>query len=255
MMTEIYNLQQIITMRDTKTNVESLSGTLEEIVLAYATDTEEIGIFTNGDWVWIGGEPEPVGQYRQFVYVVQSILKEIRIESTKATIGASAPTNTLRDVGASGNVKIPVSQFSKTIQQDLYFIIHYPSDIDNDINVNFHLMWIPGASWTAGNYMWKLEYLIKDEETGVVTTGTPTTIDEDITPANATTLIETEFSDAIDLNLDELLMCHFYRDVANDNGDDVGEVLFFEIEYTTTEKFVFVTDDDGEPVMALQDLE
>jgi hypothetical protein len=54
-MAEIYNLQQLVAMRDTKANVEALSGTLEEIVIAFATDTKEIGIYTNGGWIWIGG--------------------------------------------------------------------------------------------------------------------------------------------------------------------------------------------------------
>lgn len=62
------NLTKSITMRDTKANIESNNATMEEVNFAYATDTGEIGIFTNGAWVWIGGGGTATGQYRQFVW-------------------------------------------------------------------------------------------------------------------------------------------------------------------------------------------
>jgi hypothetical protein len=46
-------LSRHIGMRDTKSNIISLSGVLEEQAIAYATDTQEMGIYTNGAWVWI----------------------------------------------------------------------------------------------------------------------------------------------------------------------------------------------------------
>jgi hypothetical protein len=54
-MPEIYNLQQIVTMRGTKASIITLNASLEEVVWAYATDTNELGIYTNGSWTWIGG--------------------------------------------------------------------------------------------------------------------------------------------------------------------------------------------------------
>ena len=80
--------------------------------------------------------------------------------------------------------------------------------------------------------MWKLEYLAKANNASFAT-GTPTTISADVTPANATDSIETEFASTIDLNAEQTLCGHFYRDVANDNGDAKGEIRFFEIEYTS----------------------
>jgi len=68
-MATIQKLQRVIGMRDTKTNIEAFGGTLEEQAIAFATDTSEIGIYTNGAWVWVGGA---AGQYRQFVYVVSA---------------------------------------------------------------------------------------------------------------------------------------------------------------------------------------
>lgn len=61
------NLTKLISMRDTKSNVEANTATMEEISFAYATDTAQIGIYTNGAWVWIGGTTA-TGQYRQFVW-------------------------------------------------------------------------------------------------------------------------------------------------------------------------------------------
>lgn len=161
------------------------------------------------------------------------VKREVRVDIGRARVGASAPTLTNRAVGSSGNVLVPVDQFSKTIQQDVYFEIHAPTDMDNTEDVIFHLMWFPGASWTAGNYMWKLEYIIT-EETGVeLDANAPATIQADVTPAAATNVIETEFATAISgFSNENVLWCHFYRDVANDNADDVGSVRWFEIEYT-----------------------
>lgn len=51
-MASIYNLQRLISMTGTKSNVEALSGTLTEICLAYATDTSQIGLFDGSDWHW-----------------------------------------------------------------------------------------------------------------------------------------------------------------------------------------------------------
>lgn len=161
------------------------------------------------------------------------VFREVRFDATVATKGADAPTAATRAVGASGNVKVPVIQFSKTTQQDVYFEIHAPSDMDGTENVYFHLMWFPGASWTTGNYMWKLEYLISDETGVALNVGAPTTISADVTPTAATNVIETDFATAITgFDVEHVLWCHFYRDVANDNGDDVGSVRWFELQYT-----------------------
>jgi hypothetical protein len=51
-------------------------------------------------------------------------------------------------------------------------------------------------------------------------------------PSNATTNIETEIATDVTIAADQMMVCHFYRDVANDNADDVGCVSYFELEYT-----------------------
>ena len=160
------------------------------------------------------------------------VIKEVTFKAQSAAKGASAPTDALRALGASGGVLMPVVEFSKVTQQDVHGEFHMPYDVDNSVNVEFHLMWIPGAAWTTGNYSWNLEYLIK-EESGNTTIGTPTTILMGVTPNNSTDIIETKFTDTIDLDAEQVLFAHIYRDVANDNGDDTGDVLFGEIQYTS----------------------
>lgn len=49
------DLQRLVTRRGTKAQVIAESGgSLEEVRFAYATDTLELGVYTNGAWVWIG---------------------------------------------------------------------------------------------------------------------------------------------------------------------------------------------------------
>lgn len=49
-------LTQITQLRGVKALVESFEGTTEAIALGYATDTEELGVYTGGAWVWFGDE-------------------------------------------------------------------------------------------------------------------------------------------------------------------------------------------------------
>lgn len=152
------------------------------------------------------------------------------IAAYRTRVGASAPTLTNRAVGASGNVLLPVAQFSLTTQQDVYFLFHVPEEHDDNFTIEFHAMWLPGSAWSAGNYRMKLEYLVK-LETAAYNTGAPTTIEMSVTPANATNVIETEFTDKITAGHEQMVWCHFYRDVANDNGDSTMDLMFFEFEY------------------------
>ena len=170
-----------------------------------------------------------------WVYVgIPTTRREKIIVAYGAALGASAPTKALRPIGASGGVKCAVLQFSKITQQDIYFEIHVPAaamPVATDAEI--HLMWIPGAGWTSGNYVWKVEYLVKAEDSDS-TIGTPTTISEDVTPDNADDFIETEFSTKVlDTVAEDIVHCHLYRDVASDNADDVGELMFIELLYTS----------------------
>lgn len=48
------SLSRLISLHDTKANIEALTGTPTEIVVALASDTEEIGVYAGGTWHWFG---------------------------------------------------------------------------------------------------------------------------------------------------------------------------------------------------------
>lgn len=161
------------------------------------------------------------------------VLKETRVTSETVRRGASAPAIAFRQIGTTATMLADTLQFSKTVQNDVYFIFHVEVDADFTVDGNFHLMWIPGAAWTSGNYVWKLEYIIKNELTGDSTTGASTIISADVTPSNAVDFIETRFATAIPLTFENVVFCHLYRDVASDNADDVGDMYELEMSYTS----------------------
>lgn len=159
------------------------------------------------------------------------VTNKLSVLATGAGAGVSTPTLTVRAVGASGDVEIDVLRFSKVVQNDARINFCSSDMFDDSVNGNFVLKWIPGAAWTGGNFVWVLEYIVKGSDEDI-TTGTPTTISVDVTPVNATDKIETVFGDSINLDAGQVLSGHFYRDVASDNGDDVGDVERFQFEYT-----------------------
>ena len=203
--------------------------------LGHYPDLEEFFESLRKQWNHFGD----ANNYATFVDGVLTLVgdarvkKEIYIPVSRQTLGAGAPTATTRAVGASGSVKVPVLSFSKTVEQETYLEIHVPVDADGTVNVAFHLMWFPGASWTTGNYMWKLDYLVKDDAGADLSAGAPTTIYADVTPSAVTDIIESVFQTTIDAGPEQVIWCRLWRDVANDNADDTGEVRFCEIEYTS----------------------
>lgn len=160
-----------------------------------------------------------------------SVWDEYYIATGSARLGASAPTRTLRAMGAFGTLLFDVLQFSLVAQNDVYFEWHVPKTFDNRYPAQFHLMWLPGSAWSTGFYSWRLEYLVKGEG-DPYNTGTPSTLPMDITPVNNTDLIETEFTGGITCLREQIVSCHFYRDIT-DTADDTGDVNFFELVYRT----------------------
>ena len=53
-MTKLEEIQRLISLQDTKSNLINLIGTLNEIILVKATDTSELGIYNGSEWMWIG---------------------------------------------------------------------------------------------------------------------------------------------------------------------------------------------------------
>lgn len=50
---EIPNLGSVFSLYGTKAHINGLTATLDEMRYAYATDTNELGVYVNGAWVWI----------------------------------------------------------------------------------------------------------------------------------------------------------------------------------------------------------
>lgn len=182
-------------------------------------------IFGNSTGYVIFGEDGTMNMYG-----TARVKEQEKLLAVSAVKGNSAPANTLRSVGSSGTLLKPMISFSQTIQQDIYFEFHSPYAMDYTSPADFHLVWAPGTSWTSGNYIWKLEYLVIDEDANL-SLRTPITISMNITPTNKN-IIETEFIDLINFtDDDQILVAHLYRDVANDNANDVGDVDILEMNY------------------------
>jgi hypothetical protein len=159
-------------------------------------------------------------------------LCEYRIPGYSAKNGSSAPTAANRAIGESGTVLVPVIKFSNVSQQDVYFLFHSPEEINEINKVYFHVVWIAGEEYASGNFMMKLEYLVKNEDSTVLS-GEPVTLSMNVTPSAEDKFIETEEGTGISMTRDQMLVCHFYRDVANDNAGVTLDVVMFEFEYNT----------------------
>lgn len=103
--------QRIVQMRGTKSDCEAFTATLEEGAVAYATDTSELGIYTNGAWVWIGA----------FTITLDADAATI-LDVTGSTIGLDVQNaNTVWAGPTSGAANEPT--FRALVNADLPFIV------------------------------------------------------------------------------------------------------------------------------------
>lgn len=178
---------------------------------------------TGDTFQWKGGAWVQVHVHRQ----------EFRLNIEAVRVGSTPPAiEVTESIGASGNILLPSLAFDPTgggADEESFFVLHVPSNADGSVDTEFHLMWKPDSGWGSGNYRWVLEYLVKDEDADF-TTGTPTTIFEDVTPSNANDGIETEFSSTIDAGPDQIILCRLSLEKAESSADDDGHVYFVELE-------------------------
>lgn len=191
-------------------------------VLAFfkATDTFERWIW-DGE-VWIEAN---IGRSKQ----------EFRLDVDAIRKGASPPADEVTEsVGASGNIKIPSLAFGVAggSDEEVFFIMHAVDHLDNTANVQFHILWKPDQNYTTGDYRWVLEFLVKDEHEGDLSLGTPTTLNEDVTPSNANDIIETEWSTLIDANADDVIFCRLSVDKSESSADGDAHLMYVEIAFT-----------------------
>ena len=181
----------------------------------------------NSSGIWLTGTAR---KRKELIFEAQSI----KLPS------ANAPTESSINVGASGNIVEHSWDFDtgRGADDQLFFVIHSPLDIDKSETVEFHLTWKPKTGWASGNYTWCLEYILKTKGSQHggdynASAGNPTTIQMVVTPSNDDDFIETEFTDEINMDADQTLSCRLYLDKSASFGDAEGQFRFVEIEYYT----------------------
>lgn len=168
------------------------------------------------------------------------VWREIRTDFTLTKKGSTPPGEESEAIGASGNLLAYNYAFNPgaPADEEVFFHIIIPSDIDESRNVQFYLGWWPDTSWASGDYRWVLEYLVRDVDDmyGLNidrTAGTPTVIYEEATPANATDLIETPFYDpnTIDANKNQAIFCRLSLDASESSANNDGHVYYAMFQY------------------------
>jgi len=165
---------------------------------------------------------------------------EIRTDFTLTKKGATPPGEESEAIGASGNLLAYNYAFNPSAgtDEEVFWHIVIPSDIDESQNVQFYLGWWPDSGYGSGDYRWTLEYLVRDVDdmygTDIDrTAGVPTVIYEEVTPTNATDLIETPFYDpnTIDANKNQVVFCRLSLDASESSADDDGHVYYAMFQY------------------------
>lgn len=155
---------------------------------------------------------------------------EETIRATALTLGATAPTLSSRLLDTGSVIAAPTLDFSSVTTQNVFYLWHVPKNLNSNQPIYFHVMWIPGASWTSGNFY--LQFYYRSElENATLPYGTYTVQNADVTPTSATKIIETEYPLGYSVNPDDLLGIMFRRNVSLDNGNDVLQLFFLEIKY------------------------
>lgn len=145
----------------------------------------------------------------------------------------AAPTSAVRTIGSDAVVPIPVKQFSTSAYHILCCEVPIPRDAKRETSaLTLGLLWVPGASWSAGNYVWAVDYQVKATN-GDLSTTASTRITADVTPTDAVTSIETEFADTINVTRGDVLAVRLFRNYTADSGNDVAELRALKLKYTS----------------------
>jgi len=186
------------------------------------------------------------------------VWRELRYDFSLLKKGAAPPGEESEAIGVSGNLLGYNYAFNPGAgDEEVFWSTRIPSDIDDTQNVQFFLGWWPDSGWGSGEYRWVLEYLVFDADDAYGTTldrtaGVPTVIYEDVTPANATDLIETPFFDpnTINANADQVIFFRLWLDSSESEADDDGHVFYTMLQYasntpgpTQGERMLYENDD------------
>lgn len=102
MTTTVDNLLRVVQMRGTKAACEAFTANLEETVFAFASDTGQVGIYTNGSWEWIGTGGLSVGDTGTIDLTLSSGILTADLKNTLVITGSY--TNADITVDAQGRI-------------------------------------------------------------------------------------------------------------------------------------------------------
>lgn len=132
------NVQRIVQMRGTKTACEAFTATLEEGAVAYATDTSQYGVYTNGAFVWMSGGAGSVTSITAGTGLSGGTI------TTAGTIALNATLDNLSDVNTAGEATGDIIYDNGGTWQV------YPLGIGSKITINANKLRIGNVS--GGNY-------------------------------------------------------------------------------------------------------
>ena len=239
------------------TNITLLSDTLnvdDAFLVNDADDTTTgiltaLGFTTTGDviagTVTAGGSTFGDGgttDYTKFSDLgAMTMYGDARVKN-ELVLDASVFRIPLTNPAAEGELQIagstiyhPVFEFDPTgagADEQLFLFVHMPEYIDSSVNAEIYIIWQPDdGDGGTDNYEWNIDYVVTNDMDFDYTAGSAITITEDVTPANATTVLETGFSDTIDINGDQILWARIWLDKSDSGADDDGNLLFVEVEF------------------------
>ena len=169
------------------------------------------------------------------------IWRDIRTDFSLLRKGTSPPGEENSAIGASGNIVAYNYAFNAAAgDEEVFFHVIIPNDIDDTYNVQFRVGWWPDSGWGSGNYRWVLEYLVRDIDDMYGpnvdrSAGTPTVVYIDETPANATDLIESPFYDpnTIDADKNQVIFCRLFLDSSESSADDDAHLYYTVMQYAS----------------------
>ena len=147
--------------------------------------------------------------------------------------GTYPPTSSQRQWPGATTIDLPVKQYAVATEGDVQHLLWLlPTEMYKPDGVDVYLGWLPGASWTSGDYNFYLQYLGKSWPDGTVGSGTVTSIYIDQTPADATTLREDKLGSMTVASTDDAIGMRIFTNVSGCSADDVMEVAYVRFQYT-----------------------
>jgi len=166
------------------------------------------------------------------------VKQEIKVPITTIYVpGADAPARETLPV--VDNIEVPTLAFDPTVATDeeVFFEVHMPTDVCSAVVCDVNLIWIPDPGFVqsgAESYVWKLEYIVKDEASAVLalTAGSQTTRSATETPASCLYVKKSTVDTGIAALAGQIIYCRLYLDASESTSDDDAHLIAVEVSYT-----------------------